>query len=127
MSSSSIVALAKLASGQEPSAKDLRTLLHADVKSYANDGRLVATWGLRKPEELKAFTNQDERRIKLVADQGLEMAADPSGRALLLFKELVFQPPFSLTFDLKLENHDAAFSVFLTDPDASLEPHPRRD
>src|SRR5262245_45981166 len=103
-----LLLMASAATCQEPSCNDLRTLLHADVKSYANDGHLVASWSLKKGDELKAFTNQDPARIRLVEGEGLAMASDPSGRALLLFRELELEQPCTISFEVRPDDANSS-------------------
>src|SRR5688572_19888486 len=111
-----LLVLASVALAQEPSAKNLRTLLHADVKSYANDGRLVATWRLRDPEEMSAFTTEPKHAVDLSKVEGLVFRPGPRGVAICRFKELEFRQPFKLSFEVQPATPDASFTLALVDP-----------
>jgi tetratricopeptide (TPR) repeat protein len=106
------------ATAQEPSAKDLRALLHADVKQYAHDGRLVAAWTFAGADQLDGFKRQDEKAIKVVPGEGLSLTFVQGGRAMCLFKELEFEQPCKIGLEVRPETAAGGFELSMFDPAA---------
>jgi tetratricopeptide (TPR) repeat protein len=98
---------------QEPSKNDLKRLLHADVKDYANDGRFVVTWAFKAPRELAGF---EASSVSVLENDGLCFSPAAQEEAVLTFKELELEQPCRVALEVRLQAADSAFVVTFGNP-----------